>query len=609
MSQWSPTLGAIASDAGVTFRVWAPEADVTLLVYDGDEPRRLPLERDGEYLTAFVPGAGAGTRYAYDAGGTVAPDPCSRSQPEGVHGPSEVVAPKAFAWTDAGWRPAPFADLVLYECHIGTFTGEGTFDAAIEKLPYLVHLGVNAIEVMPVASFPGGRNWGYDGVSLFAPAAPYGGPEGFRRFIDAAHAAGLAIILDVVYNHLGPDGNYLGLFSPRYTTPRHKTPWGDALNFDDRGSEHVRAFFAENLLHWVHEYHIDGFRLDATHEIADDSPRHILGELKDAAAGHPRAGHVAYLTAETHENDRRYLLPRPDGFGFDAVWADDFHHGVRTILHAEREGYLGGFAGTASELARTIRRGWLYEGQCAPGTDDARGTPADGLAWPSFVYCIQNHDQVGNRALGLRLNTTAGLGDFAAASALLLLLPATPLLFQGQEFAASTPFLYFTEHEPGLGRLVTEGRRQEFAAFSAFGDPAVRDLIPDPQAASTFLDSKLPWAEAERGAGRLLRGLYRELLRLRAQDPVLMEARRGRPPLTVTAAGERAIAIRIQTNAGSRLLVVNFGDEVRVPAEGDVEVVLCTDEGRFGGFGRAPRAEGGAVVMPPHAAAFFHAGG
>ncbi|MBK6662840.1 MAG: hypothetical protein IPG47_08820 [Thermoflexaceae bacterium] len=280
MSPWTPTLGAIASDDGVRFRVWAPEADVTLLLYQGDGQRRIALERDGEYHRAFVPGAGAGTRYAYDAGGTVAPDPCSRSQPDGVHGPSEVVDPRAFAWTDAGCRPAPFADLVLYECHIGTFTGEGTFDAAIEKLPYLVHLGVNAIEVMPVASFPGGRNWGYDGVSLFAPAAPYGGPEAFRRFIDAAHAAGVAVILDVVYNHLGPDGNYLGLFSPRYTTPRHKTPWGDALNFDDRGSESVRGFFTENLLHWIHEYHIDGFRLDATHEIADDSRATSLAHSK-----------------------------------------------------------------------------------------------------------------------------------------------------------------------------------------------------------------------------------------------------------------------------------------------------------------------------------------
>ncbi|MCC6387203.1 MAG: malto-oligosyltrehalose trehalohydrolase [Dehalococcoidia bacterium] len=604
---WVPSLGAIPHAGGTAFRVWAPDAEPVLILFDGANEREVRLTRDGEYLAASVPGAGPGTRYAYRVAGVTAPDPCSRSQPDGVHGPSEVVDPAAFAWTDGAWQPPPFASLVLYECHIGAFTAEGTFDAAIAQLPHLVDLGVTAIEVMPVASFPGARNWGYDGVSLFAPAAVYGGPDGFRRFIDAAHGAGLAVVLDVVYNHLGPDGNYTGLYSPRYTTPRHKTPWGDALNFDDDGSEHVRRFFAENLLHWVHEYHVDGFRFDATHEIADDSATHILAELAAVAAAHPRAGHVPYLTAETHENDRRYLLPRPGGFGFDAVWADDFHHGVRTLVHGERDGYLGGFAGTAAELARTIRQGWLYEGQCVPGSGEPRGTPARGLPPPAFIYCIQNHDQVGNRALGLRLNTTASLGDYAAASALLLLLPATPLLFQGQEFAASTPFQYFTDHEPGLGARVTEGRRHEFAAFAAFTDAAVRELIPDPQAESTFLDSKLPWAESDRGAGRLIRGLYRELLRLRATDPVLAAARDGRTPLDARAIGERAIVVEVANAAGTRLIVANFGEALEVPLPGSPRTLLCTDEGRFGGFGRTPAAAGNTMEMPAHAAALFAA--
>ncbi len=357
----------------------------------------------------------------------------------------------------------------------------------------------------------------------------------------------------------------------------------------------------------MHEYHVDGFRFDATHEIADDSATHILAELAAVAAAHPRAGHVPYLTAETHENDRRYLLPRPGGFGFDAVWADDFHHGVRTLVHGERDGYLGGFAGTAAELARTIRQGWLYEGQCVPGSGEPRGTPARGLPPPAFIYCIQNHDQVGNRALGLRLNTTASLGDYAAASALLLLLPATPLLFQGQEFAASTPFQYFTDHEPGLGARVTEGRRHEFAAFAAFTDAAVRELIPDPQAESTFLDSKLPWAESDRGAGRLIRGLYRELLRLRATDPVLAAARDGRTPLDARAIGERAIVVEVANAAGTRLIVANFGEALEVPLPGSPRTLLCTDEGRFGGFGRTPAAAGNTMEMPAHAAALFAA--
>jgi len=606
--EWTPSLGAVRHAGGTTFRAWAPETTPALVLFDGPNAREVPLSRDGEYVAATVAEAGPGTRYAYRVAGVAAPDPCSRSQPEGVHGPSEVVDPAAFAWTDGAWRPPPFASVVLYECHIGTFTPEGTFDAAISRLPYLTDLGVNAIEVMPVASFPGGRNWGYDGVGLFAPAAPYGGPDGFRRFIDAAHGAGIAVLLDVVYNHLGPDGNYLGLYSPRYTTARHKTPWGDALNFDDQGSEHVRRFFAENLLHWMHEYHIDGFRFDATHEIADDSPTHILADLADAAVAHPRAGHIPYLTAETHENDRRYVLPRPGGFGFDAVWADDFHHGVRTLIHGERDGYLGGFAGTAAELARTIRQGWLYEGQCVAGTAEPRGTPAAGLPSSSFVYCIQNHDQVGNRALGLRLNSTASLGDYAAASALVLLLPATPLLFQGQEFAASAPFLYFTDHEPGLGASVTEGRRREFAAFPAFSDPAVRALIPDPQAESTFLASKLPWHEADCGAGQLVRGLYRELLRLRATDPGLAAARDGRTPLDARAAGERAVVVEMANPGGTRLIVANFGETIRVAAPGTLRTLLCTDEGRFGGFGRSPVLTGDAIEMPAHAAALFATG-
>ncbi|MGI8926806.1 MAG: malto-oligosyltrehalose trehalohydrolase, partial [Tepidiformaceae bacterium] len=503
-AMWGATLGAIPGPSGVSFRVWAPRPRSLELVLRGPAgERRLTPERDGEYAVAFVPALESGARYGYliDGEGPF-PDPCSRSQPDGVHGLSEVTAPGAFAGRTRAFAPPALSELVIYECHIGTLTTAGTFDAAIAELPRLRGLGVTAIELMPVASFPGRWNWGYDGVALFAPAAVYGGPDGLRRLVDAAHEAGLAVLLDVVYNHFGPDGNYLGLYSDRYLTDLHQTPWGAAVNYDDAASAEVRRFVRENMLMWVHEYRIDGFRLDATNAIIDASPLHILAELRDAL-GDGWGGTPPILIAETDENDVRYLRP-PDegGFGFDAVWADDFHHALRVLLGGAREGYYASYGGSAAELARTVAQGFLYEGQVDPVLGEPRGTPARDRPWRQFVYCIQNHDQVGNRALGDRLSKTVSPANFRVAMLLLLLLPQTPLLFQGQEYAASTPFLYFTDHEPGLGRRVTEGRRTEFAAFAAFSDPRARERIPDPQAAETFLRSKLDPAEATNDAGR-----------------------------------------------------------------------------------------------------------
>lgn len=361
---WTPTLGALAGPEGVTFRVWAPRPqEVALVLHLPGGDRVVPTDRDGEYRVAHVAGIGPGTRYRYrlDGDGS-APDPCSRSQPEGVHGPSEVVDAAAFAWPDADWRaPAP-TELVLYECHVGTLTPEGTFDAAIGQLARLRDLGITAIELLPVSSCPGRWNWGYDGVQPFAPAAPYGGPAALRRFVAAAHAHGLAVLLDVVYNHFGPDGNYTGLFSTHYLTAKHHTPWGEAVNYDDVGAAEVRRYVLENLLHFVHEYHIDGFRLDATFAIVDTSPRHILAEIADTLDARRRGDRRAYLIAETPENDGRYFLPTAEGgYGFDAAWADDFHHGVRTILQPERQGYLADYSGTVDELARGIARGFLEE--------------------------------------------------------------------------------------------------------------------------------------------------------------------------------------------------------------------------------------------------------
>ena len=609
--RWQPTLGALVGASGTTFRVWAPRPErVELVLHLAEGDRIVPMAREGQYAVAHVADIGAGTRYRYLlAGAGPFPDPCSRSQPEGVHGPSETVDPAAFAWTDGDWQPPAPADLVLYECHIGTLTPEGTFDAAIGQLARLRDLGVTAIELMPVLSCPGRWNWGYDGVAHFAPFAAYGGPEGLRRLVDAAHRAGLTVLLDVVYNHFGPDGNYTGLYSERYLTDRHHTPWGAALNYDDVDAAEVRRFVIENLLHFVHEYHIDGFRFDATFAIVDASERHILAEIADTLHERRRVAQRPYLIAETPENDGRYLLPTAEGgYGFDGVWADEFHHAARTILQPERQGYLSHYEGTTAELARTIAQGFLREGSAESG--DAPGNPqslpARDRPWHQFVYCIQNHDQIGNRAFGQRLNVTAAHSDFTALSFLLLLLPQTPLLFQGQEFLASTPFLFFTDHSEELGRLVTEGRRREFAAFVQFSDPALRAHIPDPQDARTFQRSKLHLDEADYGAGLVMQDLYRAALRQRATDPVLIAARRGRPPLRAEAQ-RRAVLIEIATDAGTRLIVANFGPDVvfRYAEAERLTTILHTGEPRFGGNAVRPGLVAGEIALPAHCAALF----
>jgi len=606
MPGWRPTLGASVDSGGVTFRVWAPKPGSVSLVLYGDNGETIhPMQHDGDYWIARVDGISAGQRYRFQVDGGSFPDPCSRFQPEGVHGPSVVVDPAAFRWKhDAFQAPEP-ADLAIYECHIGTLTVQGTFAAAIHELPRLRDLGITAVEIMPVAAFAGARNWGYDGVALFAPSEAYGRPDDLRRLVDAAHGAGLAVILDVVYNHFGPDGNYTGVFSSGYITKRHKTPWGGAINFDGPGSAEVHRFFVENLLHWAAEYHVDGFRLDATHAIYDDSPRHILAEMREALQPLARNGRAPYLFAESHENDVTYLRTvEQGGYGMDGVWTDDFHHVVRNILQPEREGYLASFEGTAAELARVIRQGFLFEGQPDPVTGKPRGTRAREQPWPQFVYCIQNHDQVGNRAFGDRLNHRAARDEVMAGTLLLLLQPQTPLLFQGQEFFASTPFLYFTNHSRELGRLVTEGRRSEFASFSGFSHPEIRERIPDPQAPETFLRSKLRLDEGRYGLGRMAVEFHRELLALRADDPVLHAARRTRAGLE-TAAVDSAVLVRIEAAGAVRWIAANFGPAVTFNLGPNAEVVLHSAMPRFGGSGPAPVVDGPRLALPPRTAAFL----
>jgi maltooligosyltrehalose trehalohydrolase len=507
--------GARVDESGVEYTVWAPDHDkvsVEIRSHNGALIRAVQLLRNGDgFHRAIDPEGKSGDRYRFRLGDQLLPDPASRAQADTVHGDSLVVDPRAYAWQDREWSRPAFRDLVIYELHVGTFTKDGTFRAAIGKLPHLASLGINAIEIMPIADFPGERNWGYDGVLIYAPARVYGSPDDLRALIDAAHRHGIAIILDIVYNHFGPDGNYLAQFSGHFFTNRHHTPWGAAFNFDESHSAPVRDFFVSNVINWMEEFHVDGFRLDATHEIADDSPRHILVEITDAI--HARGG---YAIAEDERNDQRVISPTMEGgLGFDAVWADDFHHIARVSQTREKEGYFRHYTGTLDELIDTFQHGWHYRGQSPTPAGRIRGTQCRHLAPSGFVHCISNHDQVGNRALGQRFNEEISFEAYRALSMLLCLTPYTPLLFMGQEWAASTPFLFFTDHNAELGAEVTEGRRKEFSAFAAFRDPEARQRIPDPQAAETFHASKLDWVEAEQPIGAGVLALYRECLALR----------------------------------------------------------------------------------------------
>jgi maltooligosyltrehalose trehalohydrolase len=511
---------------------------------------------------------GPGDRYRYrlDGAGPF-PDPASRSQPLGVHGPSQVVDPGAFRWSDGAWGGADLASLVIYELHVGTFTPEGTFAAAARHLPEVADLGATAVELLPVADFPGERNWGYDGVALFAPARCYGAPDDLRALVDRAHGVGLSVILDVVYNHLGPDGNYLRTFS-RDCFARGGTPWGEGL---DLGCDGARELVVENALHWIAEYHVDGLRLDSTHALRDRRPRHLLAELAERA--HGAAGRRAILIAEDDRNLARIVRAEAEGgYGLDAVVADDFHHQLRRRLTGDRGGHYGDFAGSTGDLAETIRAGWLYRGQVAPSTGRPRGTDPSGIPRERFVFSLQNHDHVGNRALGDRLHHRLDPAAWRAALAVLLLSPETPLLFMGQEWAASAPFLFFTDHREDLGRRIAEGRRREFAAFDTFRDPASRALIPDPQDRATFERSRLDRAEREREPHAAVLRLHRALLRLRREEVLprrgRLEARAAGPAGLLLGYGDLVAAVRLEGE----------GELDLSPLARSVERVLLTTE-------------------------------
>lgn len=552
-----PGLGATYLGDGRThFLVWAPLARRIELHLLAPHDRLLPMERrpDG-YSHAVVEGAVPGTTYLYRLDGErERPDPASRLQPAGVHGPSQVVDHAAYTWHDQGWQGLELSDFVTYELHVGTFTPEGTFEAIIPHLDELAELGITALELLPVAQFPGARNWGYDGVYPFAVHHAYGGPLGLQRLVDACHQRGLAVVLDVVYNHLGPEGNYLGEFGP-YFTDRYRTPWGLALNMDGPDSDEVRRFFLENALEWITHYHIDALRLDAVHAIHDSSAQPFLQEL--AAAVHACARQLrrrVWVIAESDLNDARLTQPvEAGGLGLDAQWSDDFHHALHALLTGERAGYYQDF-GSLGQLAAAYRHGFVYTGQYSPFRRRRHGNSPRRNEAHQFVVFAQNHDQVGNRAAGERLTALVSFESLKLAAGAVLLSPFLPLIFMGEEYGETAPFLYFTSHgDEALARAVRDGRRAEFAAFAALGE------IPDPQAEATFLRSKLDQGLRRQGHHAVLQAFYGELLRLRRAIPALAQPSKARQQVDEHEEAH-CLAIRRWAEGGQALLLLAFAD-------------------------------------------------
>jgi maltooligosyltrehalose trehalohydrolase len=557
-----PIGAELVPGGGVQFRVWAPKRKRVEVVLEGGAPDASPsahslqVEADG-YFWGAIDKAQAGSLYRFrlDGGEYLYPDPASRFQPQGPHGPSQIVDPLLFAWSDARWPGCTLQGGAVYEMHIGTFTQEGTWPAAQRELPALADLGVTVLEVMPVAEFPGQFGWGYDGVALFAPTHLYGQPDDFRRFVDTAHAAGLGVILDVVYNHFGPDGNYLQEFSADYFTDRYDNEWGDAINFDGDNCGPVREFFLANAAYWIEEYHLDGLRLDATQQIFDCSPQHILAAVTRAVHKAAR-GKTTFLVGENEPQDARLARPLDVGCGLDALWNDDFHHSALVALTGRNEAYYNDFRGSPQEFLSALKHGFLYQGQRCSWQKKCRGTPALDLPPAAFVIFLENHDQVANSGRGWRCHQLTSPGRLRALTALTLLGPNTPMLFQGQEFAASAPFLFFADHNPELAQAVAKGRRKFLAQFPSLALEEMQHLIANPADPATFQRCKLDLGERVQHAAAY--ALHRDLLRLRHEDPVF---RNGRPGgIDGAVLGPQALVLRFFGGEhGDRLLLLNLG--------------------------------------------------
>jgi maltooligosyltrehalose trehalohydrolase len=580
-------VGAEPGTAGVHFRVWAPDwGRVDVVVEGRRDPHPLKPEPGG-FHSALVPGVGPGALYRFRLdGGDAFPDPVSRFQPGGPHGPSEVIDPGVFPWTDAGWPGVRRDGQVLYEIHVGAFTPEGTWAAAMRQLPALAELGITLIEVMPVADFPGRFGWGYDGVDLFAPTRLYGRPDDFRAFVDRAHALGLGVLLDAVYNHLGPDGNYLGQYARAYVTERHTTPWGPAPNYDGPDSSPVRELVLANAGYWIDEFHLDGLRLDASHTIHDDSPEHILEAIGRTVRAHGgRRGTVVYAEDEP-QRVALALPPEAGGLGLDGIWNDDFHHAARVAATGRREGYYRRYLGSADELV-SVTRGTLG----APNT----------LECARLVTFLQNHDQIAHSARGLRLDALTSPGRWRALTAFLLLSPGTPLLFMGQEFAASSPFLFFADHEPRLADLVRQGRAEHLAQFESVADPAVQALLPDPASPRTFERSRLDPGERARRPDAV--ALHRDLLALRRTDAAFAAQRApegrslGGAALVLRFARDDGLDRLLLLNLGADLVLEHGGDGLLAPPSGTLwDLRWSSDDPRYGGSGTPAAAREGRLI-------------
>lgn len=591
----------LGEEDGVSFRCWAPEwPNVTLVLEDGTERERaLPMRREARgYASVFVPGIGAGAQYRFRLGDTLHADPASRFQPEGPFGPSEVIDPRAFDWSDRSFAGHAADAHVIYELHVGTFTREGTFAAATARLAYLRALGITTIELMPLADFGGARGWGYDGVNLFAPTRIYGRPDELRAFVNAAHALSLSVILDVVYNHLGPAGNSLFVFAPQYRAERAGNEWGDALNFDGRDSEAVRELFIANARYWIEEFHFDGLRLDATQAIADGSTEHVIAAIARAAreAG---GGRPIFLTAENEPQDIRHVAPPAhDGFGLDAMWNDDFHHSARVALTGAIDGYLHDYRGTPQELISALKRGFLFQGQMYPWQRNPRGTPALDVGARHFVHFLTNHDQEANIALGSRLVTQGSAGRLRALTALLLLGPSLPLLFQGQETGTERPWYFFVDHDETLNQAVRAGREKFVTQFARFSRAAIEARLRAPGDVATFEECQLDDSERDLDAPWVR--FHRDLLALRRADDVFRL--RGDVTLDGAVLGEGAFVLRWLTGDATRerLLLVNLGAAVHFAscaepllapprAETMWEVAWSSENAAYGGLGAYDR--------------------
>ncbi len=594
-----PIGAEVLGSGGTHFRVWAPRrrrVEVVLERARGQVAVELDVEPGG-YFSGRVSEAANGTRYRYRLDGEAAlyPDPVSRFQPEGPHGPSQIVDAGRFRWSDHAWRGRELKGQVLYEMHIGTFTREGTWAAAERELPELAAAGISVLEIMPVADFPGRFGWGYDGVCLFAPTRLYGEPDDFRRFVDRAHALGLSVILDVVYNHFGPDGNYLSQYSDDFVSHKYVNEWGDAINFDGENSGPVREFFITNARYWIVEYHLDGLRLDATQQMFDASEPNVIAEISGAVRA-SAGGRATLVVGENEPQDVRLVRPIDEGgYGLDALWNDDFHHSALVAMTGRNEAYYSDYLGDPQEFISAVKWGYLYQGQYYHWQKHRRGTLALGLPPAHLINFTQNHDQVANSGNGLRCQFLTSPGRYRAMTALLLLAPATPMLFQGQEFASSSPFFFFADHNPELARLVRQGRVEFLSQFRSLAVPDGMRCLPDPHDPQAFERCKLDFRE--RQSHRAAYDLHRDLLQLRREDVAF----RAQKPRGVDGAvlGPGAFVLRyFAGDAQDRLLLVNLGRELhRDPAPEPLlaplpgcewKVVWSSDDPRYGGCGTAP---------------------